>query len=254
MSFSSNPLENHHFSGSFRPFGTDRITGWNNPLENRGINWDYQPFSKLLGHPRMYVVWWAFKQRFPFFCKLWRSHLRKCCQELVTWWWKCSFLFLLVLVGRCFLTEIHGLESFQSEHLNKLSYFTWTGMGGWLCLDLFQKMSSVKNPGWLLYMKDYTTQFYRDYKKPWNEYPYEPTSISWNVSQGFASTAQIEIWRFPRLFLVDFQGGILKVFVGLFHQVDFPRFPLGSHEFLISQELCCNKKPWMLRWWKYTPW
>ena len=28
------------------------------------------------------------------------------------------------------------------------------------------KMSNEKNPGWLFYIRDYTTQLYRDYNKP----------------------------------------------------------------------------------------
>ena len=32
-------------------------------------------------------------------------------------------------------------------------------------MDLFQ-MSNEKNPGWLGYIGDYTTQLYRDYNKP----------------------------------------------------------------------------------------
>ena len=30
----------------------------------------------------------------------------------------------------------------------------------------FNQMSHEKNPGWLFYMEDYTTQLYRDYNKP----------------------------------------------------------------------------------------
>ena len=38
-----------------------------------------------------------------------------------------------------------------------------------LGIDLFCvniNMSSVQNPGWLGYTRDYTTQLYRDYNKP----------------------------------------------------------------------------------------
>ena len=36
----------------------------------------------------------------------------------------------------------------------------------WFSLIRFWNMSSVQNPGWLGYIRDYTTQLYRDYNKP----------------------------------------------------------------------------------------
>ncbi len=44
--------------------------------------------------------------------------------------------------------------------------YTWLGFAGRSPMYKVAYLSNEKNPGYLLYIGDYTTQWYRDYNKP----------------------------------------------------------------------------------------
>ena len=48
------------------------------------------------------------------------------------------------------------------KNLVEISRSSWN----WLALSDQSDVSHEKNPGWLGYIGDYTTQLYRDYNKP----------------------------------------------------------------------------------------
>ena len=58
-----------------------------------------------------------------------------------------------------------GVKQLGALHPKGTSIFPMTNVG--LYLKIFKtNMSHEKNPGWLGYIRDYTTQLYRDYNKP----------------------------------------------------------------------------------------
>ena len=64
-----------------------------------------------------------------------------------------------------FLAHRHvGATIAPQVPVDSLSPYDDRNVNTWVMMK--PKMSNEKNPGWLFYIRDYTTQLYRDYNKP----------------------------------------------------------------------------------------
>ena len=71
-------------------------------------------------------------------------------------------------------------------------------------------------PGWLHYIRDYTTQFYRDYNKPIYKVPYQQISIagcSWRSNSFFRWCRVVHVRGFPSQFVLQSKSTTFGAFV-----------------------------------------